>query len=330
VSDRLPQAMKDGYQFQTLWLDINGDQLPEIFSIHDFGKVRQSMLLMNEGDRFVFDEHSGFHPDFEGMGVGIGDLNQDDVPDFVQSSWRTISVLQSSDLTVPGETPLTGTRWIEYGASLGFSPDIGEKNLKCFGTKEPNSGNQCYGWGTEFVDVDNDMDLDVPMLFGFWSTYDGTRRYQRDGLWIQNGDTFEDRAADPLWGFDDTGAGRGLAWGDFNGDGWIDLAKRQLGGSNPLYISRCGTNQWTRVRLRDAAPNTFGIGATVDIITGDVSQRRWIVAGGTSMYGSNPPEAHVGLGDVSEYTLRVTWPDGERETFRKVPAQRVVTIERAD
>ena len=330
VSFRLPPEMHEGYQFQTAWLDIDRDQLPELISVHDFGKVRQSLLLKNQGGTFTIDHHSGFHPGFEGMGLGIGDVNGDGTPDFLQSSWRTSSLLLSSDLTIPGETALVGHTWIEWGTTLGLDPEIGVENLNCYGEIEPDIANQCYGWGAELIDIDNDTDLDAAMVFGYWSTYDGTRRDQADGLWLQGEDgQFEDVASDPLWDFADSGSGRGVSWGDFNHDGWIDLAKRELEGPSPLYLSRCGSDAWTRIELRDDGVNTYGVGARIQVEADGQTQVRWILAGGTSIYSANPLEAHFGLGDSESIDLlTVEWPDGHVDTFEGLPGRRLLTLRR--
>jgi hypothetical protein len=330
VSHRLPTEMHEGYQFQTAWVDIDRDSLPELISVHDFGKVRQSVLLKNQGGTFELDPHSGFHPGFEGMGLGVGDLNGDGHPDFLQSSWRAISLLQSSTLTIPGETSLVGTTWIEWAASIGLEPEIGIENFNCYGDVEPGIANQCYGWGSELLDVDNDTDLDAVMIFGYWASYDGTRIEQADGLWLQDDSgQFTDVAAEPEWGFADTGSGRGLSWGDFNHDGWIDLAKRELEGPSPLYLSNCGSDAWTRIELRDESANTFGVGARIEIQADDHVQVRWILAGGTSIYSANPLEAHFGLGDSESIDLlTVEWADGHVDTFTSLPGRRLLTLRR--
>jgi hypothetical protein len=326
VSALIPlEEIHEGYQFQTAWLDIDLDGYPELISVHDFGKVRPSRILKNNGGTsFTVDASNQFHPGFEGMGLAVGDFNGDGTPDFVQTSWRVLSLLESSRL--PGSS-LLDHLWIEFGPSRGLNVDV---SGGCFGPETP-ARHQCYGWGVEAVDLDNDGDLDVPSTFGFWTTYNSTRRWQKDGLWLQGADGhFSDQAGDPFWGFDDDGAGRGLLAVDLNGDGWPDLAKRELEGASPLYLSRCGSESWTKIRLEDRSPNRFGIGARVRLWTGDQVQTRWLQAGGHSQYVSGPPELLFGLGSAESIDkLEVVFADGTKAVLPgPFASRRVLTVTR--
>jgi hypothetical protein len=237
------------------------------------------------------------------MGLGIGDLNGDAVPDFAQSSWREASVLSSA-----------AGAWWEQAPAWGVIPDI----------EQPR--NQIFGWGTALVDVDNDADLDLPMVFGHWDEYRGDLS-QRDALWIWDGVRFTDEAR--KFGVDDDGAGRALSVADVNADGWPDLIKRQISDTTPMHLSVCGTNEWLHVRLRASAPNIHAIGARISVTAGGREHLRWIQAGGQSMMTGEPPEALFGLGDASTIdAVRVTWPDGRTSVHTDVrPSERIVLVQ---
>ena len=298
VSHWLPEHVHEGYVFMTGFFDINGDTLPELFTIHDYGwNQPSSMLLLNMGGTgLLMDHESKFHPDFAGMGLAIGDLNGDGIPDVAQSSYRTLSFL----LSEPSDVALTGWEWpfemaLSYGLEIDPSDEI----------------NQMFGWGIEFADVDNDRDLDLPVVFGFWEDFPDRFIDQHDGLWIQDEKGFFTDQA-PLWGFNDVGWGRGMIVADIDRDGWLDMAKRELNGPGILYRSHCGEHHWSGLRLEhQSSPNRFGIGATVDLWSDGERQRRWIHSGSTSMFSGGPAEAHFGLGDVDQIDrVEITWPDG--------------------
>ena len=315
VSDRLPSETQDSFVFMTALLDVGGDHLPELFSIHGFSGSGPSRLLHNvEGESWALDDASGFHPNFDGMGIAFADLNDDGAPDIAQTSHNSISLRLSS----PSADALSGWAWeIEHAGAYGVTIDVADRG-------------QSVGWGLEFGDLDNDTDQDLVGTFGFWETFP-KEGLNYDALWLQGADgQFEDVAEG--WGVDDPGVGRGLALADLNRDGWLDIIKRDIRGSVArVHHARCGEAGW--VGIRPTQPETLNhhaIGATVDVWTRATRQRRWIMAGSTSMFSSTVPEAHFGLGDhLGVDAVVVTWPDGEVSVVEGLEGHRWHRILRA-
>jgi len=317
ISSLIPSEINDGYSFMSGWWDIDGDLYPELFSAHDFGFVRDSaMAINNGGTSFTTANHieTNWHPQFEDMGMGVADLNGDEIPDFLLSSWKTVSLMESS----PSALSPVGVLWVETSQSRTFDVD-------------PDNRNQVYGWGADFGDVDNDADLDALVTFGYWSTYTnaGDPEVQVDGLWIQEDGLFENLAADAEWSINDKGIGRGFVFHDLNADGYLDVIKREMDGPTALYLSRCGGENWSRVQLRQEGANTRAIGAKIRITHNGKKQVRWVHSGSSGMYTGNPPEVHFGLGsDEIIDQLDVIWPDGDEVSYAHVPAKRILTITR--
>lgn len=317
-STMIPGDLHAGYTFMAGWHDLDGDLAPELLVVNDFGWARPSRLLWNRGGTLQEDDGgAGFHIPFAGMGLGVGDVNGDGVPDFAQSSWKASSLL----LSVGGPT------WGEAAEAWGFLPTWEWGGAG----DEPNDWNnpqQIFGWGTELVDIDNDADLDLLVNFGAWDEW-SKKTVMTDALYLQDANRFTDHG--PAWGFDTEGPSRGLATADLNGDGWPDVVKRVLDERTPMYLSRCGDAAWLKVVPRMPAPNTFAVGTRITVRHDGAQWVRWITGGGTGMYGSGPPEALVGLGDRDTVdAVEIAWPDGVVTTLEDVQTRRVLDIRRTD
>jgi hypothetical protein len=220
-----------------------------------------------------------------------------------------------------------GIRVLESQADFGLWADVQAGSIG-FELK----GDQRVAWGGDLADMDLDGDLDAVVAFGFVSSDNATWSNsftQPDSLYLRTptGD-FVDMGLS--WDVADTTVGRGFVTCDLNRDGYLDIAKRNLAGSDVLFMSNCGDNNWLILDLKQPdTGNTHAIGAVVDLMAGGLSMRRWMMAGGLNYASSPPPELHFGLGanEVAD-EVRVTWPDGALSTFSDVPARQRLTITR--
>ena len=191
-------------------------------------------------------------------------------------------------------------------------------------------------WGTALADFDNDGDLDLVIANGhIYPQID--RHPEVIGTFAQRNLLLENRGpgATPLYrdATDEAGPGfrlvrssRGLAVGDYDNDGDLDLLVTSLD-EPPMLLRNDGrVGSWLTVICEDARGGTNPIGTRVTVRAGGRSQWRDIAAGDSYM-STHDPRPHFGLGKadlVDEVDVR--WPDGSHTVVRKVAARQFLRV----
>ncbi len=207
-------------------------------------------------------------------------------------------------------------------------------NGKAFEDIAPQSGvgmasHNSLGFGCVFFDADLDGWLDLAVANGH---IDETVRNIRGNvgyaqpphLFLNNGkDAFRDVAAQLGGGFDQPKVGRGLAYGDFDRDGDLDLLLTTNNG--PAYLYRSDVmngNRSIRFRLVGTKSNRDAIGAAVRVIAGGITQLR-MVKGGSSYLSQSELPLTFGIGkrDRIERVV-IDWPNGRTEEYKDLVAGR--------
>ena len=190
------------------------------------------------------------------------------------------------------------------------------------------------GWGTGFFDYDNDGWPDLIAVNGhvypqMENASVGTTYRQRMLLFHNQHDgTFAEVAADSGSSFMTPRVSRGVALGDIDNDGYIDVVINNLDGKPTILHNDGGSgNNWITIKTVGRGMNRDAIGAKVKVASGELVQWDEVHAGG-SYLSSNDPRLHYGLGKHSKVDLiEVHWPDGKVEAVRNIEANKFVTIE---
>jgi hypothetical protein len=191
------------------------------------------------------------------------------------------------------------------------------------------------GWGTAFFDYDNDTLLDLIAVNGHvYPQLDKVKMgasagyRQRKLLYHNRGDgTFDEVAAKFGTVMTEERVSRGLAVGDLDDDGRLDVVINDLDGSpQVLHNEMIGTGNWLLVRLKGRGMNTGAIGAVVIARTGQVAQKR-LVQSGSSYISQEDKRLHFGLGKAAQVdSIEVLWPDGKTTKRENVKANQLIEI----
>ena len=190
------------------------------------------------------------------------------------------------------------------------------------------------GFGTNFLDYDNDGDLDLYVANGHLlnkiAIFQPGIEYEQAPQLFRNDGT--GHYADVS---DSTGAwfgrkqlGRGAAIGDYDNDGDIDVLTSHCGGAAGLVRNDGGNGRnWSMIKVVGRRSNRDGVGAEVRLTAGDLEQLRQ-VRSGSSYLSSGDKRLHFGLGERTRVDrVEIKWPSGVRQRFEDLPANTLLLIE---
>jgi len=183
------------------------------------------------------------------------------------------------------------------------------------------------GWGTKFFDYNNDGWVDLFVANGHvYPQLPGYR--QRRLLHRNNRDgTFSEVSADFGAVLTEDRVSRGVAFGDIDNDGDIDLIIGDLDGP-PQLLRNDGANANNSIIIKTVGvkSNRSGIGARVTVVSGDLTQLDE-VRSGDSYISQSDLRLHFGLQKRTKVdSIQVLWPSGLIDKVSGVGVNRIVTI----
>jgi hypothetical protein len=294
--------VKPGYALTAVAADFDGDGWPDLYVACD---TSPSLLFRNRQNG-TFDEVgleagvalSEDGQEQAGMGLGIGDFDCDGNLDIFKTHFR-------------GDTNVL-YRGNGKGAFRDYTLRAG------LGVET-----RYVGWGAGMVDLDNDGLPDLFLTTGM--VYPDVREasYKSPNVLFRNlgGGRFEELADEAGPDLAIPHSSRGVAFGDFDNDGDLDILIVNL--NEPPTLLRNDVppgRNWLKVDLR--GPRT---GALVTVQYGDRRQTQAVLAQ-SSYLSANDPRLHFGLGDAARASVTVHWPRGKAQTLDGVKANQTCVV----
>lgn len=310
-----------GRSLSAVWCDFDEDGWIDLYVAND---ISDNVLYRNRGDgRFDDVSHRAWVADYRGaMGLAVGDWDNDLDQDIFVSHWiAQENALYDNTLRMPG------------------GPEPQAPRLQFFDIADQTGLGQIalsyIGWGTSFLDYDNDGRQDLMVVNGstFQDPEDSSRlASMRDLLFWNKGHESGFYEVGSALGdvFTTPRVGRGLAVADYDNDGDLDLLILNFG-DRPLLLRNDGGHAggWLRVRLRGEGPNWQGIGGRVEIRFGDQVQSQ-VIGAQASYLSQNAAEAFFGLGKADSVDrIRVRFPGGQVRELHSVAANQLIEVAEA-
>ncbi len=285
------------YGMGILWTDIDRDGFVDLFVAND---SRPNFMYRNRGNGTF--EELGF---LSGAAVGEDGSEQGSMG------------VASGDYDRDGDLDLFVTNFSEeYNTLYRFDRDFTYTDTS-FASRTAEASFPFVGWGTDFIDFDNDGWLDLFAVNGHvYPQVDGASlgsTYAQRKLFYRNNrdGTFSELAATLGASFLENQVSRGTAVGDLDNDGDLDIVVNDLDGA-PMLLRNDGGNRnhWIRVRLEGKGKNRMALGARVRVTSGQLQQVDE-VRSGSSYLSQNDLRLHFGLDRHEKVdSIEVWWPSG--------------------
>ncbi|WP_241739569.1 VCBS repeat-containing protein [Aestuariibaculum marinum] len=342
--------------------DINNDGYPDVYVSNDF--ATPDYFYINNGDGTFKESIKDItkHTAWYGMGVDIADINNDGLSDFFQLD-MTPENNRRSKANMASMNPKKFWDNVNMGFHYQYMQNCLQlNNGDVNGVIQPFSdisrlagmATTDWSWGALMVDFDNDGWKDVvvtngvrreinnkdyfktlktytPMAFKH-NMLELTKKMPSEKVhnyaFKNNGDlTFSD--VSQSWNLDFVGFSNGLAYGDLDNDGDLDLVVSNLDSISSIYenqAAKISGNHYLRFKFNGPEKNKFALGTKVFLECDGIKQFQELIL--TRGYQSSvEPFLNFGLGKQSKVDkVTIIWPDGKQEIKRDIQSNALVEV----
>jgi enediyne biosynthesis protein E4 len=304
-------AARSNYGLTVSAADLDDDGWPDIYVACDSSP---SLLFMNNRDG-TFREEGGVRgvaysedgQEQAGMGVAVSDYDSDGHLDIFKTNFA-------------GDLPVL---YRNLGKAL-FEDATRASGLAV--------DNRFVCWGTGFEDFDNDGWQDISVATGHIYPELESRfpnsPYKSPLLLYRNlgHGHFEELFDEAGTAILEPHSSRGLAFGDFDNDGDIDMLVVNLDEPPSLFRNDVsGKNHWIKIRAEGTASNRSAIGTRIEVTANGIKQTKELQSQ-SSFLSCNDFRLHFGLGSAAVADVSIRWPGGQRQSLKGLKADQLYTI----
>ena len=308
VTEAAGVARSDGRGLGVVAADLNNDGRIDLYVAND---MCPNFVYLNRGDGTFVDAT-------ESSGAGYGP----------NGAMRAGMGVDAEDVDGDGRADLVVTNFLGEGNALFINLGEGQFEDRARSSGIFHDSLAWVGWGCVLGDFDGDgwpdcfvanghVDDNLHLITRVFNSYAEPALLHRN----EGGERFVLATRDAGEYFDSDHVGRGVAYGDVDNDGDIDLAINHKDASAAVLRNDTDTsNQWIRLCLVGVQSNRDAIGARVEVEAGGRTiyrQRK----GGSSLGASHDPRLLIGIGGArSVDQLTVHWPSGQVDRFEELQA----------
>ena len=354
----------EGYGLGVAIDDLNSDGWPDIFVANDF--MPNDLVYINQGDGTFKEKGKYFLPTqtYNGMGVDIGDINNDLLPDIM-----VLDMLPDNNDRRKSMISGMETQGFRMRMDAGYQPQYIRNTLQL--NRGTDGNGRLYfteigqlanihatdwSWAPLLADFDNDGDRDIFISNGFVKdmtdldyinfkaskSYFGTKDAKVERTKELMNALVEVKIPNFLYknegnlSFSDVSESAGIAipsfsngaiYADLDIDGDLDIVTNDINANALLFENQLSNKaSFLKIKLKGSDLNTKALGAKIYIDYGE-GQLYHFVSPTRGYLSSISTEIHIGLGrDTLVEAIKVIWPDGKQQVLLNTPANQTLEI----